>query len=365
MTNVTVPFRPDWVSAPGETIADLLEEKGWSQTELAKRMGFTRKHINELVAGKTALSADAALKLEATIGGSAAFWLAREAQYREALVRRVAEEALSGERAWLKELPLKDMIQFGWVKRLETVGAQVAECLRFFGVATVSAWREKHQRPLVAFRAAQGVSRSLGAIAAWLRQGERQAESLRCEPYTEAGFRAALSDLRAVTRERKPEVFVPQLVSSCAKHGVAVVFVPAPKGCPVSGATRWLTSDRAILQLSLRYKSDDHLWFTLFHEAGHIVLHRKTTLLFLEGVDAISETHEREADAFARDLLIAPVHAERLPALPKSAAAVTGFAQAIGVAPGVVVGRMQKEGLLPWSHLNHLKVRFQWQLPSE
>ncbi len=42
----TSTFEPDWVSPPGDTIADALEELGMSQAELAQRTGFTRKHVN-------------------------------------------------------------------------------------------------------------------------------------------------------------------------------------------------------------------------------------------------------------------------------------------------------------------------------
>ena len=36
------------------------------------------------------------------------------------------------------------------------------------------------------------------------------------------------------------------------------------------------------------------------------------------------------------------------------------LAKQLGVAPGILVGRMQKSGLLPWTHLNHLKVKLEF-----
>ena len=80
-------FTPDWISAPGETIEDLLEERSWPQAELADRTGFTRKHVNDLVKGRAPITPDAAFRLEAVFGAPASFWLAREAQYRESLRR--------------------------------------------------------------------------------------------------------------------------------------------------------------------------------------------------------------------------------------------------------------------------------------
>jgi len=364
MTESVETFQPDWVSHPGETVADLLDERGWSQVELAARTGFTRKHINELVAGKAPLSPETALKLEATIGGTVRFWLAREAHYREGLLRKSSELALSSQTDWLRELPVIDMVRFGWIKRAPTLGSQVGECLRFFGVATVDAWREKYMKPLAAFRSSQAVTKKVGAIAAWLRQGEREATAAACGAFDEARFRQLLSsEIRKLTRESNPAVFVPRLLAMCAQTGVATVFVRAPKGCPAYGATRWVSSDRAILQLSLRYKTNDHLWFTFFHEAGHIVLHGRQ--LFIEGAGAIDNEHEDEADRFASDVLIPPEAAVRLPTIPRTNAAVSQFAASIGIPPGVVVGRMQREKLLPWTHLNGLKVSYEWGSTAE
>src|SRR3712207_2277339 len=53
--------------------------------------------------------------------------------------------------------------------------------------------------------------------------------------------------------------FQPKMISLCAGAGVALVFIPEMKGCPASGAARWLTPEKAIIQLSLRFKTDDHL----------------------------------------------------------------------------------------------------------
>src|SRR4051794_7516586 len=104
MADDLTTFEPEWVSPPGETIADLLEEKGWTQTELATRTGFTRKYINELIGGKTALTPEAALRLEKTLGAKASFWLAREAHYQERRARELAEVEYEQSAGWLEEL---------------------------------------------------------------------------------------------------------------------------------------------------------------------------------------------------------------------------------------------------------------------
>jgi len=355
----TATFTPDWVSPPGETIADLLEERGWTQVEFAERTGFTTKHISLLINGKASITEETALKLERVLGSNARFWLTREAQYREVLARALDAKLIEQDVAWLKDLPLKDMIRFGWVRSCTSKGAQVVECLRFFGVASVQAWNARYAEPIAAFRASKKLAKDGGAVAAWLRQGERKAEHIRCEPFDRQAFRSALEEIRALTNEADPEVFVQRLVMTCARVGVAVVFEPAPKGCPVSGATKWLSPEKSLLMLSLRHKSNDHLWFSFFHEAAHLVLHGKR-MLFIDVENMLGDEHESEADAFAGDSLIPSKVAAQLPGVPKTEKAVRDFAASIGVAPGIVVGRMQKAGLLPWTHLNGLKIRYTW-----
>ncbi len=318
--------------------------------------------------GRAAITPDAALRMEAVLGSSADFWLAREAQYREALERRRCREAMGAEADWLEELPLAQMVKLGWVQRVSNRGEQVARCLRFFGVASVTAWRRQYEAPLAVFRASEKYEKRVGAVAAWLRQGEREATALRCAPSDRASFKIVLDELRSLTNEPEPRVFVPRLVEACAARGVAVVFVPAPTGCPASGATRWLSPEKAMLILSLRHKTNDHLWFTFFHEAAHVLLHSKR-MQFVDLDDGFGGKHEEEADRFARDWLIPPVAARRLEILGRSGrvskAAVSRFAAEVGVAPGIVVGRMQKEEWLPWAHLNGLKVRYSWMLEPE
>ncbi|MCM0080577.1 helix-turn-helix domain-containing protein [Geomonas sp. Red32] len=364
MARAISTFNPDWVSPPGDTILDLLEEHGWKQTELAKRTGYSTKHINLIINGKAPITDDTALKLERVIGSTAHFWLTREAQYREGLVRIAEREALRTEAGWLKQLPLKEMISFGWVRAFQDKGEQVAECLRFFGVATVALWEKEYGEPCAAFRTSDKFENLAGSVAAWLRQGERSAATMKTEAYDRGTFKEALASLRTLTREPAPEVFVPKLIETCARSGVAVVIEPAPKGCPASGAVLWISPEKALLMLSLRHKTNDHFWFSFFHEAGHLIRHGKR-LRFIEMEGSLSNEHEEEANQFARDWLIPPQDARQLKTLEKTEAAVSSYAAHQGIAAGIVVGRMQKEGLLPWSSsLNKLKVRYEWVHPE-
>ena len=359
----TPRFECDWVSPPGDTIADALEELGMTQAELAERSGFSKKHVNGLIKGKVAITAETALKLEAVLGAPARFWLRREMEYREDLARKKMLDEAAGYTDWLKEFPLADMAAFGWIRRHpRDKPRQVIELLRFFGVASVDAWFEQVENLVPAFRASNTIARKRGAVSAWLRRAEVEAQELRLEPFDREALSRAIPALRGLTNEVDPEAFIPRLREICARCGVAVVFVPAPRGCPASGATWWAAPDRAVLALSLRYRTNDHLWFSFFHELGHLVRHGKK-LRFIEGkgIQGLDEEREREADAFANRTLVpdARVLGDLVPGAI-SEEQVREVARRLGIAPGILVGRLQHDGIIPFSHLNGLKIRYQW-----
>ncbi len=112
------------------------------------------------------------------------------------------------------------------------------------------------------------------AVAAWLRLGELEAAELATEPYDKNAFKDLLNEIRTWTVEPFPDV-EQRFVETCAAAGVAVVLVPELLKIHLSGVARWLHKDEALIQLSLRDKTEDHLWFSFFHEAGHILFHSR------------------------------------------------------------------------------------------
>ncbi|SEQ97861.1 ImmA/IrrE family metallo-endopeptidase [Streptomyces radiopugnans] len=137
----------------------------------------------------------------------------------------------------------------------------------------------------------------------------------------------------------------------------------SPPLTSVSGVTRWLTPDKVGIALSDRFKKDDHFWFTVFHEIGHTLLHGKR-LTFLDNTDRADERtpegdrSEDEADTFAAQTLIPSEHNaayRRLARRPMPFGNIEAFARQVGIAPGIVVGRLQHDGALPWTHGNALK----------
>jgi HTH-type transcriptional regulator / antitoxin HigA len=182
---------------------------------------------------------------------------------------------------------------------------------------------------------------------------------IECAPWDPQRFRESLSEVRRLTFAKDPNHFLPALRRLCAATGVALAVVRAPNGCRASGATRFLSPEKAVLLLSFRYLSDDQFWFTFFHEAGHLLLHGQESL-FLEGLDTQSTIQEQEANQFAEQVIIPAEFREAFLALRMEARAIVRFAKRVGIAPGIVAGQLQHFHRIPRNHFNGLKRRYKW-----
>jgi addiction module HigA family antidote len=354
-------YKPDYAVSPGEVLDEHREAAALTQAELAQRLGFSAKHINRLLAGLEPVTPETALKLEAVFGIPAHVWLALEARYREHLARVAEHAGLVAEQVWLDRIPHRALAKLGWIQP-GLRGPDMVRGLRaFFGVGSLDYLPDVWSSVQAAYRKAEAFQSHEWALLAWLAQGEREAERVICRAHDPVALRAALPAIKALSR-LPGTAFVQPLIEYCAALGVAVVLLPPPDGARVCGATRWLSKGKVLVQLSLRYKTDDQLWFTLFHELGHVLLHgKREQFIDFEKSREVSE-QEQEANDFAARTLIAPDALARfIEAADFRITTLKAFAEQQGVAPGIVVGQLQHRRVLPFNHpLSRLKTSFRW-----
>jgi plasmid maintenance system antidote protein VapI/Zn-dependent peptidase ImmA (M78 family) len=365
-----VDFAPMWAVPPGRTISDLMHTKGVTSSRLADLVDMSERQLVALLAGQNALTEAVAVRLQEALGTPATFWLRREEQYRKQLSELNASVDADKEeyKSWLKSLPLKEMQSLGWVNTAKDKQEKLRSCLDFFGVPNLDAWYRTYVdlKAAAAFRTTDAYLEHAPTTAAWLRQGELQAESIECKEWSPQLFAAQLVKIRGLTEIAEPSEFLPKLRALCAEAGVAVVTVKAPKGCRASGATFFANPNKAVLLLSFRYLTDDQFWFSFFHEAGHLVLHWNEDLLILETSDGPKSPREEEANQFAMDVLIPRELQQRLPAASKTLIGIMRLARNAGVSYGIILGQMQFRGLVRPDRFNRLKTRYKWeQLTAE
>ncbi len=347
--------RPNYAVPPGANIADAIAERGLKQADVAARLGMHPPVLSDLIHGKRTITPETARALELVLGIPMAFWLKAEARFREQQARIEDSQRYATWLGWANEFPLTEMMKLGWLPRIPAKDAvgRVRALLAFLQVATPDAWSASYQRLQIAYRKTTAFPAAPTHLGAWLQQGERQARSREMKPYDGDAFRDALNQARQWAGQpgEVPLESVQRLFRGC---GVGLEYVPALPKSRAAGATRWLDSETPLIQLSLRGKTDDLYWFTLFHETAHVLKHGHSEVL--AALDDAEDQREIEANEWAANHLI-PTEAwqEFIHQGLFSPGRIQEFAAEVNMAPGVVVGRLQKEGYLNKAAGNRLK----------
>ena len=359
-------------SHPGETVLEYLDFHDWPQRELARRTGLTPKTISEICNGKAPITPNTALALEKVLGRPAHFWLNLQMTFSEAMARSRQLSKAADWSQWAKRFPLRDMRRLKF--SLPSGRSEADVLLSFFGVSSPDNWRSVWDCASVTYRQTRRFHTSEESIAAWVRETELVASGLEVAAFDERRLFSSMEDLRRLTRTRADKVMEP-VQQICAAAGVAVVWVPELRRTGISGCARWISDKRALIGLTLRYKTDDQMWFTFFHEIAHVLLHRQNHAFVLDNaandladrvVDPEMQQLEMEANQFAADTLIPPkLLGEFVRRQSFTNDSIHSFAETLGVGPGIVVGRLQYEEILARHQGNALKQKLSWNFTDE
>ncbi len=373
MTISTYPYNPDYAVPPGWVLREELEVMGLSQAEFAQQCDISAELIGDIFIGKAPIEYQTAVKFERVLGGGTEIWLNMEATYRDKLAE-FCDNAELGQ--WARQFPVKELIKRGAVSKRSLDSERMARMMSFYNFWSLEEWEDRYGPEIVTYRNSPDFESNRQAVAVWLRLGEIQAEGTECPKYVKSKFRKSLNSIRELTVSRQSLTKLwEEAQGLCRESGVALLALEPLPGAAAGGAAWWLPPDKymgipakPVILLNARHKTDDSLWHSLFHAAAHILLHGKKRVF----VDAIPGgaardqsgqcEPETQADQWAQDFLIPRAEWDKfVGAFSGGTAEVRQFAEEQGIAPGIVVGRLQLEGLLPWSsRLNSLKRKLEW-----
>ncbi len=349
---------PAEVFPPGDFIREELEERGWSQADLAKILRRDPSNVSKLLAGKVAVTPMTALELAEAFQTSPDYWMNLEAAYQ--LGRSETPKGEVRKRAQLLEnAPVRDMERRGWIRPTKTIEELEAELCRFFGTQSLAA------PPVLAVAAsASGPQDEPLSIAqtAWCFQALRIAQLVQAKPFSNSKFRNGLASLRELAAYPEEARRVPRVLGELGVRFVIVEHLPRTK---LDGATLWLNAKTPIVALSLRLDRIDGFWHTLFHELSHVLHHDAYSV----DEDLVGESSagtasrpemERRADSEAADLLIPSGEIQSFidrvgPYFSKDR--INRFANIHQIHPGIIVGQLQFRRAIKWSHSRDLLVR--------
>ncbi len=361
---VFVPYVPSIGVLPGETLTEVLKEKGMTQKELAERVGRPLKTINEIVKGKTAITSDTSIQLEKALDVPAHIWNNLESNYREFLARMNMSFSIKAKITESKKYPYHEMAKWGWVPKERNPSKITDNLLKFFGVTSFENIIESSKIEGV-FRISTRRKYNREAIIAWLRRGVIENYSKDVKEFDKQRLRNSIGKIRALTLINDPDLFLPELEKILSECGIAFTITPSLINAPISGVTRWLTSDKVLVQMSIRGKCSDIFWFSLFHELSHILDDNQEIHIDLVN-NGVSEEREKRIDTIAANLLIPKDKYNSFIDVIKQRRTLVGiydlirsFSRTVSIHPGIVSGRLQSDHLIPPT-CNRLRSKLRW-----
>jgi HTH-type transcriptional regulator / antitoxin HigA len=336
-------------TTPGQLIAALLEERGWSQRTLALVLEKDESTINKIVSGKGSVTTETALALEDVFGVDADRFLELQRKYDLAIARlstkpdkgRATRAALFG------DLPVAEMIKRGWISPEDPQDlVEVGKALtRFF---QANSPEEIEILPHAAKKTKVNTATTPAQLA-WLYRVKAIAEELLVPKYSPSALKAALPKLHALTVAPEETRKVPRILAECGVRFVIVQSLPSAK---IDGVCFWLDDHSPVVGLSMRHDRIDNFWFVLRHELEHVLQGHGRLEMILDtelegeraGTGADVPEEERIANTAAQDFCVprtqmdnfvirkAPFFSER---------DLHGFARILGVHAGLVAGQLQ------------------------
>ncbi len=347
---------------PGEILQEKLNNSRMSRKELALRTDVTEKHIGTIVNGDKGISTAFARKL-GYVFNDAKFWMSLQAEYDADQARIQEEHDISPEEISLLK-PLHDIITYfigkGYMHNNCGEVSKVVQLREFLQISDLTLI------PKITYNAAYRAQLSTNVkvdpyvLFAWQRLCEKETENIMVRRPIDR------DRLCASVLQIKQQMFgginngiqkLQELFSEC---GIAFQVVKNFRGAPVQGFIKETANGRLILCLTIRGKRADRFWFTLFHEIAHI-LNGDYKTRFVD-FDSVQGKAEQMADQYAGDMLI-PSEKYREYIRSRDCTSwnsITAFAEAVGVQPFVVLGRLQNDGYLDWSDYSGEVVRYEW-----
>lgn len=342
---------------PGTLLREKMEERGWTQEELAVITGSSRQTIYSILAGKSNVSPEMAVTFAAAFGNSPEEWLRWDSLYRLSITDRDTSEVGILAKCY-SIAPIKDMAKRGWIPPDTENAKELERALKkFFGKDSL-----ENVTLHLAPRRTAIVPELHTSEKAWCFRARQLAASQAVAPYSERGVKSAKSKLRKLAAYSKEARHVPKVLTECGIRFVIIEPIPNVK---IDGASFWLDDGPAIA-MSLRHDRIDGFWFTLMHEMAHVENgDAAVDPDLIDGTKGIAirlveNEAERIADERAADSLVPTSELKSFiqrvgPFYPTTR--IVQFANRMKVHPGVIVGQLQHRQELPYAQQRDFLVK--------
>lgn len=343
---------------PGYYIKEIVDESGLTQEDFAKRLDTTPKNLSLLIRGEQNLSIDIAMKLSRMQRTSVFYWLNLQNAYDSLITEFKSDEELSIEREVFKNLNYRYFRDnFGLPDLPRKIDEQIKEVRNFLNVATLKVFTKKDMA--VSFRSSTEALTEANTVKANVMVQIAANKALKVDAPRFNRHRFEKSVKYALTLTRNHNEFYPLLYQAFLEAGVIFIILPNLSGSKINGATKKI-GDNIMLMVNDRRLNADTFWFTLFHEIGHI-MHGDYGISF----ERETGGEEESANKYAEDRLIpSREYQEFLSKKHFDFSSICHFADQIDRDPGIVLGRLQKDGVIGFEDRSMNTLRHKYKVKT-
>lgn len=346
---------------PGFYIEEIIEELEMTQEEFAKRLDVSAKTISKLVNAQIPLSDDIASKISIMLGISVETLMNLQKTYDLKVLEIEKAQKLNTQKEVVKEIDYNYFVENKILAVAKSIEEKIENLCSYLRVSDLTLLKKPDL--LASFRTSVQTVTEKNIINSnvWLQTAINFGLNKTVDSFDEKKLKAAIPEIRSMTL-MDPKDFLPQLEKIFRECGVAFVLLPSLKNCGVNGVVKWY-GDKVVLAINDRNSYADTFWFSLFHEIGHILQQKKKKVIINDkALSQTGEDLEKEADQFARDVLLPQDEYEAfLNCGPNGITynRICFFAQRMGIHPGIIIGRLQHDGHIRFSRFTEKRVKYQ------
>lgn len=360
------------VVKPGEIIEQMLEYKGWNQSDLAEITGLSNKTISKLLDSSQNISAETAGLLAQAFNKSAEFWLnlSNHYQLNKKEAGRITKEELAKAKAELHSvMPVSEMKKAGWfINDVSTIEGIKNEYVRIFGTEEFpSNYYANTDIVMAARQTRKDTQYTPYYRKTWYAFAKFHAANITNKiPYNKEALKNIADNLFLYTQKIDGEKKVLEDLSNLA--GVNFFVLSHLPKTYLDGAAFVLDGSPFIVYTA-RYNRDDNFWFVLAHEIAHVLndfdFLLNPTLDDLEG-DA-KDNREIMADKCAGEYLNQSnvLRMGRQIGTYVTEGKLLRLSQQAQVSPSVALGMLQHAGLVSYKQFSKCKQKVLEKIPEK
>lgn len=254
------------VDHPGTFIVEELEERGWTQVDLAYILGMSPQQLSPILTGKQGISPDMAAALGEAFDVPADFFANLQKQY-DLFRAKKPDPGVRTRAGWLSVFPVREMIKRGWIEDADPSLLDL-QMTRFFERNRVEDIPFVGSGEILPHAARKQDYNAITPVQyAWLHRVKKVAESCESPRYSEAALEKNLPAIRAHMQDKDDLIQIPAILREC---GVRFVLVEALPGSKIDGVCVWI-DDQPAIGMTTRLDRMDNFCFVLRHELEHVL----------------------------------------------------------------------------------------------